>query len=698
MPSSPPSRGAPSPDNIDLGAVVRAVARKLPWVMIAAALVGTATSAVLSTMAPKYLSQAQLEVRGGATDNGGRPDKEAVGTHVRALMSTGMALAMSKALQLTARPEFNSALPPVDLFGRTLRSLGVGNPKSGETDEDRLMQAYFQNVRAYQVRDTRSVIVDCTTPDAKFSADCANRLAELYRDSLSGRTATDNSDLRAKLKPQVDRLAQETAAAEAAAAEFRARANLFLGMNPSGQLKDQQLGELSAELTRVSAARSDAEARATAARDMAARGIAAANPDVQKSALIPRMEEQRVGLERQIAELTATLLPGHPRMKQLRSEFVNLQAQIRAEVLKVVESLGNDARIAAAREDGIRRRIDDMKRTLVTAAPDNARLTQLENDAKSKRAELDRLQAQYEKAASTASAGAVEIEIVSRAYPSNEKVFPKITFMAAMAAFGALILGLALTLTRELVRGARPAPVIRRTASPQFEASAATAPFKIVQQAAPAPALQMSPQVAAQDLTELADGARGYRILMAGSAPVTDGAPEALGLASALAAGGHSTVLIAWAGAGPTLARTAGLEPTVGMSQLLQGAASFDDVIQTVPGTALNVIVAGDALATAVDGDSAAMVLDALDDVYDFIVVTAAMPIATQLFTALQGRFDAGVLVSATLPVSSRTGTAAFLGYNVPDFPILHVAASDAATATPKPQARAVRSAGAAFA
>ena len=537
-----------SPDHIDLSAVGRAVVRKLPALLLIAGLVGAATAAVLSTMAPKYQSQAQLEVRGnGSSDVGGRPDKEAVGTHVRGLMSTELALKMAARLNLTREPDFNNALEPPDLYGRLWRMIGVGGTKAGETDEDRLMQAYFKSVRAYQVRDTRSVIVDCTTSGAKFSADCANALAELYRDSLSGRAASENSDVRTKLKPQVERLTRETAEAEAMATEFRGAANLFQGGTQATQLKDQQLGELTAELTRSATQRSDAEARATAAREMSIRGIAAANPDVQKSALIPRMEEQRVILERQISELSATLLDGHPRMKQLHAELNGLQAQIRAEVQKVVESLGNDARIAADRETGVRRRLDDMKRTVVSSAPDTAKLAQLDNQAKAKRAELERVQRQYEAAASSAGAGVgtVEVEIVSRAYPSNEKVFPKIGTMAPLAAFAALILALAATLTRELTRGARPAAalsasiaavqpqqVMPQQVMPQHVTARQDVPAQVARAAMVTSPL-LTPQAAAVQLAGMAQDSLGFRVLAASAAAPDEPSHQALAMARA---------------------------------------------------------------------------------------------------------------------------------------------------------------------
>lgn len=682
----------PSPDHVDLGAVVRAVVRKVPLLLVLAGLAGAATAGVLATMAPKYLSQAQLEVRGaGSPETGGRPDKEAVGTHVRSLMSTELALKMSKALKLTEDPDFNSRLEPNDLYGRLWRKVGIGGPKIGETDEDRLLQAYFKAVRAYQVRETRSIIVDCTTSSAKFSADCANTLAELYRDSLSGRVVSESSDVRAKLAPQVDRLTRETAEAEALAAEFRGKANLFQGGAQLTQLKDQQLSELTAELTRVAAQRSEAEARANAAREMSARGIAAANPDVQKSALVPKMEEQRVALERQISELSATLLRGHPRMKQLTSELAGLQLQIKAEVAKVVESLGNDAKIAAEREAGIRRRIDEMKKNVVTSAPDTARLAQLDNQAKAKRAELERLQRQYETAASNAGASVStpEIEIVSRAYPSNEKIFPKIGSMASLAAFAMLILSLALTLTRELMRGARPAVTSESTRRMPAPTSAPVSE-PVLQ---PLPTSRSVSDLVAQ-LTALAQDSRGFRVLVASDASGGRSESDASEVARAIAAAGKRVALVGWAGSGDELSLVTGVENSVGTVQLLAGQASLEDAIQTVDNSGLAIIAAGAGEAAPIDGDSANMLLDALDELYDFIVVCASSTIAAALFAAVQGRFDAGIIVLKSVNQGTRREPAAFLGFDVPDFPILEMAPIAPARSAVRGRTRAINRAG----
>src|SRR5690349_18631533 len=91
-----------SPDDIDLTAIGLAAKRALPRLLLVMLVVGAACFGILSMLTPKYASQAQIEIifnnplelrRGSNSENVTvRMDKEAVATHVRALMSTDLAL------------------------------------------------------------------------------------------------------------------------------------------------------------------------------------------------------------------------------------------------------------------------------------------------------------------------------------------------------------------------------------------------------------------------------------------------------------------------------------------------------------------------------------------------------------------------------------------------------------------------------
>ena len=109
-------------------------------------------------------------------------------------------------------------------------------------------------------------------------------------------------------------------------------------------------------------------------KDMLAKnGDVDATTEVLKSDLITRLIEQRVTMQRQLAELSATLLPSHPRIRQLAADLADVRKQIRAEVEKIAQGLENEAQVAATREASLRTSLDDVKGSLGRPLPRMAR-------------------------------------------------------------------------------------------------------------------------------------------------------------------------------------------------------------------------------------------------------------------------------------------------------------------------------------
>jgi len=677
---------AASPDDIDLIALGAAIRRALLKLLLAALGVGLASFVALSLLTPKYQSQTQIEIVSKGLGNPFEPrrdsnspelvsvrmDKEAIATHVRSLTSNDLALKVAADLHLASRPEFNSALVKRGPFGQLLHFFGLVGPREGESEEDRVLAAYYDALRVYQVKDTRGIMIDFKSSDPRLAADAANKLAELYRDDLSQRAVLESKDARTKLEPQIKKLAEEVAAAETEVTRFRGQANIFDGGRDKSSLNDQQLSELTAELTRVATARAETEARAREAREIVARGSAETLPDVQKSQLVPRLVEQRVRVERQIAELSAALLPAHPRMKQLNADLAGLNRQIRGEVDKIVQGLDREAKVAALREDGIRRRIDEAKKRVVNSGGDDVKLRALESLAKSKRAEFERLQTQLEAARTTSDAQAVpvEVQIVSRARPSSEKAWPKAGMMTLLATTATLLLGLAFVVTRELFSMARrPAPAAHHASL--VGAAAAAVPAAPLP-AAPAPAITArTVPSAARHLIGKAQGRTGFRTLVTDDGTGAKAGTVAIELARQLARQSQQVILLDWSLDGVGLAPELGVSPTLGIIDVLSGRASFEDVIDRMAGSEAHVIAAGSSAAgsaAAKDKDRVDMLLDALDDAYDHVVIAGRRGALRDLFTTIEGRIDAGVVVAGGEGQWAQPG---FLGFTVADLDVI---------------------------
>jgi len=302
MPRSIPSPAHPaSPDDIDIAGLWSSLLRSLPRIAVLSAAAGALTYGLLSTMAPRYTSEAQLAVVAKGAQNpfadprrdaaapdaiAVRVDKEAINTHVRALMSPDLARRIAEEMQLAGKVEFNTALGHLDTFGRLSRMVGMGGVRAGESEADRVLGAFFKSLEVYSPKESRFIGVRFTSADPALAADVANRIAETYRASLATMRVSETDEVQKALGPKIGALVKEVATAEAEVERFRGKADRFVGGPQRTALIEQQLGELTAELSRTSAARSEVEGRAKAARELVRSGSADVLPDVQRSPLI----------------------------------------------------------------------------------------------------------------------------------------------------------------------------------------------------------------------------------------------------------------------------------------------------------------------------------------------------------------------------------------------------------------------------
>ena len=727
-----------SPDDIDVVEIAAAIKRNLVKLLLASLLVGLVTFVALTKMTPKYKSIAQLQFGGRAvvTQNAADPtgmrrsgdvlvkvDKQAVASQVAVIKSRDLALKLIDKLDLRKNREFNTALVGKGIVGSLLAAVGLGGSDANISEEDRILMQYDKALKVYQGKDSRVITIEFSSADPNLAAKAANTLAELYLAGRVKRTVKQSANTSSYLKPEIDKLRHQVQLAESAVEDFRGRHNLYAAGATSqrGTLNNEQLSELTRELTRAQTQKSEADARARTIRELMLRGAADASPDVMRSPLIQRLQDQRVRVERQISELSATLLPRHPRMRQLRADLAGLNRQLRNEVRKIVDGLAKEATVAGRRVAAIQASIDRLKQQVRNSGGNRAKLAELERDAKVKRQQLEVLQAQYQAAIARQRISTVplEAELFSRARPSTIPALKRGP-ISALAMTGTFLLGLALVITRELLKGSRSGggstPNRGRRATDRHRAgdlepgpALATVPASgSVHPAVTASQLaggsarsdyiqdDMLPPVSsveryaqldsvmslAKYLQEHAKGQNGYRTLIAPQrgGDVTS-AEQAIELARMLGARGRQVILIDWSANERGLAHHMKLTSRPGMNDLLLGSAGFEDVIRKLDGSDVHFIASGSARKrgdNSIDENRLNLILDALDDAYDHIIVHGDHNGARELFETIQGRFDAGVSIVDPLAgvdaLAQPPGT--FLGFEVEDLNIIQLVSS----------------------
>ena len=651
------------------------------------------------------VSQTQRQSRqlpGGASE---RLDKRSIKSPLEIVGSRLLAAKIAKHLKLATLPEFNSSLAATNLQSRTLRMLGIGGPRPGQSEHDRVLEAYFQRLKVFHSKDKRAITIAFSSADPKLAAALANTLSEVYLQVQKTEAEKQTKEARDQLASKVQKLRKEVAAAEQAAAAFRATAGRIKGSRGNATLNARQLSDLSTRLSRARERKSEADTHVKLGREMLRSGRADSAPDVLKSPMIQGLQQQRASLQRQISELSATLLPAHPHMRQLSDDLSRLNRQIRRAVGKVLTILEKEALVAGLHLESIQAGLNALKQRAATSGGAQIELADLEREAKSKREVLET----YLQRFSDANAGRPlksvhgDAEVYDRAVPSSHPSFPKTLPMTLVSMTVALLLGLGVVITRALLTG----PRTQSARPPAIDADAPSNAAGDISPQIPTPAQEIAQPsggpaaITIERIAKLASlssvsrhllargqDRSGFRTMAVGTSLRAECSAEVLKIAEQLAQAGKQVLIVDWAPEGQELFQTCGLNLTKGLADLATGAAVFEDVIHCLPGKEMHVICAGtgaDQAEALNDTDRLNLIFDALDETYDHILAYGPFDSARNLFTAMQGRFDAGLLI--TDETDNGVGAepmAGFLGYDIPDLEIiLYEPANDGRQLTP---------------
>ncbi len=168
----------------------------------------------------------------------------------------------------------------------------------------------------------------------------------------------------------------------------------------------------------------------------------------------------------------------------------------------------------------------------------------------------------------------------------------------------------------------------------------------------------------------------GHRTLMSGDENAVSPSSEVLALVRTLSDHGGQVMLVDWCPSGNGMASELNVPPGIGLTELLIGEANFEDVVRRLPGSRAHFIACGaalDSIDIEVEPDQLNLVLDALDETYDYIIVAGTHEDARFLFEAIQGRFDAGIIVgNGKIGVTGRQAPAGtFLGFEVTEMDVV---------------------------
>lgn len=456
--------------DIDLGSLFFAVKRSIVKITIAALLVGVLAFVIVNVMDEQYKSEARVLIDNREpvfTDqqvSGGQSsvtlDERGVTSQVEILKSNDLVTVVAKELDLASYGEFNAAKEP-SFIGKFFIGIGLMSDPYLIPAEERVLKEFYKRLDVYQVGVSRVIAVEFTSDNPELAEAVPNAMVNAFLRVQSGEKLKDNSQASAWLEPEIERLRESVQIAEARVADYRAEKGLF-ATGDTETFEGQQLSDISAELTRVRSEKVDAEARATTVRRVLEKGENIDSiANVLDSATVQRLRENEANIRGNIADLSTTLLDGHPRMQALQSQLIDVQRQLRTEARKVLASLENEASVARLRERDLLGNFNNLKANSAQAGGEEVQLRALEREAASQRELLETYLARFRQTASRSQANAIppDARIISRAIMPTEAFFPKklpITLAAMVATF---IIGAIWVMLAELFSGRALTPV-----------------------------------------------------------------------------------------------------------------------------------------------------------------------------------------------------------------------------------------------
>jgi succinoglycan biosynthesis transport protein ExoP len=540
-----------------------------------------------------------------------------------------------------------------------------------------------------------SYVISISYPstDPALAARIANGIANAYiQDQLNTRsTATEFAGewLRARL----DELRKRAFEADTAVQEFRV-ANKLIDVgrgNSIRRISDQQVEELTTQLTTAQSKVADAQARVEQlefllASDAEIVGI----PQELSNEIIAKLRQEYLDAARQENEVSSRYGANHITAANLRARMEEIQRSVRNELQRLVATTKSELTIAQAREAQTRRTLDSYVQESNEASKAEIQLRELESTAGAYRTLYDAFLARYMQTAEQQSYRTTDARIISAATTPTNKSSPKTTLVLAAGLILGLGMGGGIAILRALldrvvrtthqVETLTHAPCLgilpryERTSSKAVQTDLAAdesrqitrTPTGVKSLALDEPSSHFAETVRAIKVAvDLAGISRETKVIgMISSVPGEGKSTVSLNLAQIMGQSGKRVLLIDGDLRNPSLTRELAPRASAGLIEVMRNEAQPGQAAWRSPSNTFDFLPAVPGRVTASTSDvlaSPAMnaVLTAARQAYDYVVVDFAPVLASVDVRAAAMLMDAFVMVVewGQTPVEAVTET-----------------------------------------
>lgn len=295
-------------------------------------------------------------------------------TQYKILKSRSLARGVIGLLGLDVHPEFDPSSQKKGLVGSLLAAvsslIGDGDdekPVPAAAEENRKLSRttniFLEKIKIEPLRNTRLVNVKAESFDPTLAASMANTLAALYIDRSLQTKVTTTAQAGDWISEQMADARQKLDAAEQALQAYKEKHGI-ISLDGRQNFMVQKLEELNSELTRSRTRRIELETRYDQLKRMQADGGSQALPEVIGNRLVQDYKAELVRLQAELAEMSKTYTPKHPKIIRLVTQIKTMRMRINEEIGRVEQGIRSEFEVAVKREESLAAAIEEQKREM----------------------------------------------------------------------------------------------------------------------------------------------------------------------------------------------------------------------------------------------------------------------------------------------------------------------------------------------
>jgi len=468
---SVPARRAPVHNtdtgfDLDLGALVIVLRRRLRWWLSAILICLGAAFYYIATTDPIYSASASLMIdtrrptlfqQGSASMPDPITDVALVESQLETLRSRRIAEVVVRNLRLDQDEEFGAGTPGLLTLVRQWLMEALGSPPSVQAappgESPAVRDAIENLMTVIGVRRAGSSYVmeiEARSTDPEKAARIANEVVNAYiADQLAFRSEVLQREA-SWLEGRIDALRERADAADRQVQDFKVENNII---DANGRLLvDQQLSDVSTQLATARADTAQMKARLDRVQQILEnRQFDDGVTEALKNEVITKLRQQLNEVSRRQAEWSTRYGENHPASVNLRNEMASLQRAIQDEVLRIAETYRSEYEIARTREASLERNLAEQFKSTSLVRQAQVKLRGFESSAETYRALYDNFLQKYLQTLNQQTSPITEARVITAATPPSRKSWPKTTILLVGAASAGSLLGFGLALAREML-------------------------------------------------------------------------------------------------------------------------------------------------------------------------------------------------------------------------------------------------------